>query len=450
MLKPIYTALIGVILLCTAGCRKYVEIPPVNVKILKQTADFQALLYNSTLLEVSYSNPLYAADDLESDDIRWQTALSNTNANIYSWSEKFYTDVEEDGDWQKLYEQLYVCNTVINGVLESEGGTEVQKKAVQASALLHRAFIFHTLVNLYAKQYDVATAATDPGIPLVMGTTFFNDLSRSSVAKVYEQVEADLNNALPSLNNLPDFPTNASKAGVYGMLARVQLHKRNFNEAKRYAELSLSLKSSLLNLGTITTHPTRNLHPENIFFKRVTSFPVALPLSAALENLFDTNDIRYIQYTAPASVFWQPTFTNRSYAKHRIIYDGINTGPSVPEMMLIKAECDARGDNATAAVATLNTLRQNRFKPEHYVAFTASNGDQALRLVLEERRRELMGTGMRWFDQRRLSKDSGLMPTVTRVFKGKTITLAPNSNRYTFPIGDKYIQFNPEITQNPR
>lgn len=450
MLKYIYTTLVGLVLFSATGCRKYVEIPPVNIKVLKQTADYQALLYNSVLLELSYTNPLYASDDLESDDIRWQTALSNVNANIYTWGEKIYNDTEEDADWQKLYEQLYTCNTVINGVLESDGGTEMQKKTIQASALLHRAFIFHTLVSIYAKQYDAATAATDPGIPLVLGTTFFNDLGRSSVAKVYQQIEDDLNTALPALNNLPDYPSNASKAGAYGMLARVQLHKRNFVEAKRNAELALSLKSSLLNLGAITVHPIRILHPENIFFKRVSSFPVALPMTASLENLFDTNDIRYSQYTAPASIFWQPTFTNRSYAKQRVVYDGINTGPSVPEMMLIKAECDARGDNAGAAVATLNTLRQNRFRPEHYVAFTASNSDQALRLVLDERRRELMGTGMRWFDQRRLSKDNGLMPTITRVFKGTTITLAPNSNRYTFPIADKYIQYNPEITQNPR
>ncbi|RZK67619.1 MAG: hypothetical protein EOO92_24075, partial [Pedobacter sp.] len=84
MLKYIYSTLIGVILLSATGCRKYVEIQPVNIKILKNTSDFQALLYNSTLLELSYSNPLYASDDLESDDIRWQTALSTANEAIYT------------------------------------------------------------------------------------------------------------------------------------------------------------------------------------------------------------------------------------------------------------------------------------------------------------------------------------------------------------------------------
>ena len=450
MLKYIYTTLIGAVLLTVVGCRKYVEVDPVNVKILKQTSDYQALLYNSGVLELSYTNPLYACDDMESDDIRWQTALSVTNANIYSWAERFYSETEEDADWQKFYQQLYLCNTVINGVLDSEGGTEAQKQSILASALLHRSFIFHTLVNIYAKQYDATSAATDPGIPLVMSTEFFTNLSRATVAQVYEQVESDLTKALPALNNTPDYPTNASKAGVYSMLARVHLDKRNFSEAKRYAELALSLKGTLLNLGMTTTHPVRILHPENIFFKRVSMFPLSVPLTASLENLFDRNDIRYTRYTAPASVFWNPNFTNRAYAKQREIYDGINNGPSVPEMMLIKAECEARENSPSAAVATLNVLRQNRFRPEHYTPLTASSSEQALRLVVDERRRELMGTGIRWFDQRRLAKDTGLIPTVTRIFKGVTITLAPNSNRYTFPIADKYIQLNPEITQNPR
>ena len=453
MLKYFYTIVISALLLGLAGCRKYVEVDPVNVRILNKTADYQALLYYSTLMETAYTNPIFASDDAESDDIRWQNSLSTSVANTYSWASKIYSEVEEDADWQKLHQQLYVCNTVIEGVLTSVDGTDEQKKAVWSAALVHRAFIFYTLVNIYAKQYDASTAATDPGIPLVLGTKFFTDLSRASIAKVYEQIESDLNNALPALNNTPDYSTNPSKAAVYAMLARVNLNKRNFPEAKRNAELALSLKGTLLNLNPIaaapTTHPNRILNPEIIFFKRISSFPVALPLSASLENLFNRSDIRYTLFTAPASVFYMATFTNRSYAKHRVT-DAINTGPSVPEMMLIKAECEARSNNVDGAMVAVNTLRQTRFKPVDYVPFAASSSADALRIVIEERRREMMGTGMRWFDQRRLAKEAGLISTVTRVFKGSTLTLEPNGNRYTFPIGDKYIQYNPEITQNPR
>ncbi len=118
--------------------------------------------------------------------------------------------------------------------------------------------------------------------------------------------------------------------------------------------------------------------------------------------------------------------------------------------MLIKAECEARAGNTSVAVGLLNDLRKKRFKPADYKVLTAATADAAMHLVVDEREREFMGRGFRWFDQKRLSKDAGLIPTITRVFKGATYTLEPGSNRYTYAIADKYIQLNPEIKQNPR
>jgi hypothetical protein len=95
-------------------------------------------------------------------------------------------------------------------------------------------------------------------------------------------------------------------------------------------------------------------------------------------------------------------------------------------------------------------LRRKRLLTSGYTDLTAADKDQALQLVITERRKELMGTGARWFDQRRLQKDNGFISTVSRPFKGVTYTLAPGSNEYTFAIADKYILLNPEIEQNPR
>ena len=91
-----------------------------------------------------------------------------------------------------------------------------------------------------------------------------------------------------------------------------------------------------------------------------------------------------------------------------------------------------------------------RFKTADYVDLSAQSASEALKIVIEERRRELMGRGMRWFDQRRLSTETGLVDTVQRVVSGVTYTLAPMSNRYTFPISAKVTDLNPEIEQNPR
>jgi len=313
------------------------------------------------------------------------------------------------------------------------------------------------LVNLYGKQYTASTAATDPGVPLLLQPKFLGDLTRASVSTVYDQVIADLNASLPGLKNLPDFPSNPSKASAYALLARVYLHKRDFAQAERYADLSLAIQSTILDLNVYKSgtpvFPTKVNNPEELLIKRTSQFPVAFPLSLDAENMYDkTNDIRYTLLTAPGATLPATTFTvSRGYNKSRLTNDGAYIGPSVPEMILIKAECQARAGNITATLTTLNDFRKKRYNNAvAYVNLTASSADQALHLVIDERKREFVARGFRWFDQRRLRQDAGFITTVTRVFKGVTYTLEPNSNRYTFPIADKYILLNPEITQNPR
>lgn len=454
MNKTLYTTLICSVLFCMSSCRKYVEIPPQNTKVLETTTDYQQLLYYGTLFDPSYYYPVFSGDDAGSDDTKWQTPLNLIAASAYTWADRFYGQTQEDADWDKLYQQMYTCNTVISGVMKSEGGTDAQKQGIMASALVQRAYIYYTLVNLYAKQYDTGTAATDPGVPLVLSTLFFTDLTRASVQKVYDQIKADLNQAIPNLPDLPDVNSNPSKAAAYAIMARVCLNTREFTEAEKYADLTLALKSTLIDLSLYkaapTTLPTRVVNPEVIFFKKTSQFPTTLPLTASALSVYDPNDLRYQIYTKDASTVLGATFTGRTFYLARLTSDGAHVGPEVPEIMLIKAECEARANNPAAAVSVLNDLRKKRFEAVNYKALSAADGNTALHLVIDERRRELIGRGFRWFDQRRLSKDAGFVTTVTRVFKGVTYTLEPGGNRYTYAIGDVYITLNPEITQNPR
>lgn len=454
MQKYIYTTLICGVLFCTGACRKYVEIAPVNTRVLEKTADYQSLMYNTTTFDRSYYAPAFAGDDMGTDDIRWQNGQNLTAGNMYTWSDKIYAATDEDADWNNLYQQLYICNTIVSDVMTSKGGTEQQKQGVLSAALVHRAFIYFTLVNLYGKQYDAATAASDPGVPLVLEPRFFTDLTRGSVQKVYDQIKADLNRALPGLPDLPDFNSNPSKAAAYGIMARVCLHTREFAEAERNANLALALKNTLIDLRTyansVVGFPTRNLNPEEIFLKKLSQVPLSFPMSADAISMFSTTDLRYQLFTVDGISLYSPTFNNRAFTRNLVGNEGSFTGPNVPEMMLIKAECEARAGNAGVAVDILNNLRTKRFRTADYVALTATDANDALRKVIDERKREFLGRGFRWFDQRRLSKDAGFVSTVTRSYRGVTYTLEPGSNRYVFPIGDKYILLNPEIIQNPR
>ena len=64
-----------------------------------------------------------------------------------------------------------------------------------------RARSYFELVNLYAKHYDVETAATEPGVPRHLGTGVEDTYTRSSVAVIYDLNEEDLKEAIRQFSN---------------------------------------------------------------------------------------------------------------------------------------------------------------------------------------------------------------------------------------------------------
>ncbi|MBP1651216.1 MAG: hypothetical protein H6Q26_1373 [Bacteroidetes bacterium] len=444
---------IAVALLAT-GCRKYVEIDQVGQRVLTYTSDYRALMDNSSQMENCFGLATYSNDDTRFLDTNKQIQMTDINYNAYQWKSQYWSDSQSDADWDKMYKTIYNCNLTLEGVLNSTKGTDADKKQIYAEALVHRAYTFWVLVNLYGKQYDSTTASADLGIPMVVSTDMYASLKRASVQTVYNQILTDLLASVDALPSLPDYNTRPSKAGVYAVLARVYLCIRQFDKARSYAEQALALQNGLLDLRNYQTStsgfPQRLKDPEVIFSKVSNGYYQGMQLDTALLTLLGTKDLRYKLFVRPGSNF-SPTFNGYGYSRYMYTreYYPLYQGPNVPEMMLIIAEAAARSNDAGTAVSMINSIREKRFATTDYVAVDAATGADAMQLVIAERRREFFGTGLRWFDQKRLNKDAAYQVTISRTFKGVTTTLLPNSNRYVFPIGNKYILLNPEIEQNP-
>lgn len=444
-----------VLISALVSCRKYVEVELPNQREFRYTSDYQRIMSNRSIFERTANVPLISADDINLDaNVNQQNLLSSGIDSVYIWGSAYYNTDQSDVTWDQLYNSIYNANLVIDGVMSSEEGTEAQKTSTLAEAKVQRAYIYLTLVNLYARPYAASTAATDPGLPLLLSPDLFTSLKRVPVQAVYDQIIKDLKEAIPALPNSPANNVHPAKAAGYATLARTYLYMGRFSEAAENAALALSFQSSILDLNTYaggaTTFPRRLNNVEVILAKQA-AMPgfLNLPLSTELLNKFQTNDLRYELYTRPGTTF-QPNFTGRgSYRANLFAGDNITTGITVPEMMLTQAEGLARTGQPTAAINIVNELRKKRFRPADYADLSASNAEEALRIVLDERQRELFGTGLRWYDQRRLSLEPGLAETETRIFKGNTYTLIPG-NRYVYPIPPKNIDLNPELTQNDR
>lgn len=450
-----------------SACSDWVDIKTKGKLIPEETVNYRYLMNNTENFKYTLSYQDAASDDINMSDETQQNAIYETHKfiPIYTWADEIYSQSENDQEMNAVYQVIYNCNVVIDEVMGSKNGTNAEKMAIRAEALVHRADAYLALVNVYGKPYNAATATTDQGVPLLTTPRVEGSLPRASVERVYEQIIQDLNDAFEYLPDVPEYNFYPSKCAVYALKARAYLLMGNYSEAKTNAEEALKLKGDLedLNLyaGDAASYP-ENLQDKEVILAKMprTTFALAsysavdLVLSDDLLNLFDQeHDLRYSYLTRPMSELGV-TYSGRIYFKNHLYsntypkYESRNMGPCVPEMMLIEAESWAREGNTAEAMNLVNKLREYRYATGEDYLLTAATAKEALGHVLQERRRELMCHGLRWMDQRRLTNDPDFpTQTVTRVFKGTTYTLEPGAVRYTFPMGELYLEENPEIGQ---
>lgn len=410
------------------GCNDYLDIKPKGEKIPTTVSDYETLLNYESVQKVSDTYPAYLTDDVFLPDVAQGTATPGLNSvdqsilNLYLFKKDVFGEAQDDGFWFASYNRIYYYNTVIDNIMDAEGPSEQQKHSIRAEALISRALEYLYLVNGYAKHYDVRTADTDPGVPLILDEDISKkDLVRASVKDVYAQIQSDLQAALP---NLPAQPKGnafrASKAAGYGVLAKMYLYMGNYAEALKAANEVLEINNSLLDLKKYavvkaqssigrTNVPQDIDNPENIYIKFA---PYVYGLSSKvfgsdeLISLFSEDDMRL-------QVYFTKNFRNIPTDKYVWApYLRANLAVSSPEIYLIAAECEAREGSIERAIALINKLRDNRIKNNTDIVATDRN--DALQKVLEERRRELAMSGMvRYIDLKRLNQESQFAKTVT-------------------------------------
>lgn len=465
-MKKVTTILAICVVVMLTGCNDFLDIKPKGEKIPKTVTDYETLLNYESVQKVSDTYPTYLTDDVYLPDVAQGTATPGLNSveqsilNLYLFKKDVFGEAQDDGFWFASYNRIYYYNTVIDNIMNAEGPSEQQKHSIRAEALISRALEYLYLVNGYAKHYDVRTAETDPGVPLILDEDISKkDLVRASVKDVYAQIQSDLQAALP---NLPVQPKGnafrASKAAGYGILAKMYLYMGNYTEALKAANEVLAINNSLLDLKKYavvkvqssigrTNVPQDIDNPENIYIKFA---PYVYGLSSKvfgsdeLISLFSEDDMRL-------QIYFTKNFRNIPTDKYVWApYLRANLAVSSPEIYLIAAECEAREGSVERAMALINKLRDNRIKNNTDVVATDRN--DALQKVLEERRRELAMSGMvRYIDLKRLNQESQFAKTVTHVTGEGTFSLEPNSPLYVLPIPAKVMRFNKNsMKQNER
>lgn len=442
------------------SCNDFLDIKPKGVAVPTKATEFEQLLNYAQNTKALDAYTEYLTDNVWLPDNGYAgfEELELPDQNLYTYQSEVYDVGDYDIIWLQSYSRILYCNTVICQIMDSEG-EENYKLRVRADALVLRAFDYLGLVNAYGKAYNKATASTDPGVPLQLTNAIDNSPSvRASVQAVYDQIQADLDEAVKHLpdNNL--LPYRGSKAFASALQARMYLCMENYDKAGYWAKETLKLNNTLLDMterkvvdpdktvGRTDMPDNADDNPENINI-RYTPYVYGLCAAAypseELLNLYTEDDSRF--------QLWFTKKVGSNIVDHYIYapYYDLNVSSTVQEMMLIAAECDARAGDKDGAMKYYNDLREKRI--HNYTRETAKDAEDALKKVLDERRRELAFNGLhRLVDLKRLNKDPRFRKTIVHTVKGVDYVLEPESPKYVLPIPPMVTSMNPDMVLNER
>jgi tetratricopeptide (TPR) repeat protein len=425
--------------------------PDKSLLVPRLPSDFQALMDNFTVFNISPGLNVISGDELQIPDDLLDNFGNPTEKNCYLWAKDLYGG-EQAFEWNLPYQQIFYSNIILDGLAS---GNDVSSDAVRikGEALFYRAFAYFNLVQDFAKLYNPATANTDPGVPLRLHSDVNEKPARATVANVYDQIFKDATDAEALLPETAPYQSRPVKAAAEALLARIYLQTGQYDKAQSYAAAAIKLHPTILDYNSLDPSsdepfppsPTV-INPEVILYMKTTTYEYGFAnntqVSPGLYSLYEANDLRKaVFFSGGEQNYFKGRYTGDAYE----MFGGFATD----ELYLIQAECRARLGDANGALESLNTLLTARWKKGTYIPYTQGNAGNVLNLVLLERRKELACRGLRWEDLKRLNKEQGLAITVQHHYAGKDYTLPPGDLRYVFPIPARELS-GTGIPQNER
>lgn len=445
------------IFICMSGCKKYLDASP-NMQLTTPNTiqDLRAILDYNSLLNVNYSPyGAIASDDYYISDGVYDALTDVVAKNNYTWG---LIDETADKylDWQYNYQRLFNVNVVLDyfDKVAKANASEADINSIKGEALFYRAFTMFTMSQIYAMPYNPSTAASTPGIPYKLTADINEPITRPSLQQNYQQMVKDLLEAIPLLQPSGQSLLRPNRPAACLALANVYLVMQQFDKAGAYADSCLNYQNKLINYNTITLSASApfELFNKEVIWQADLAYNTILSTSRSktdtvFYNSFENNDLRkyaYFQVSGTSPVIFKGHY-NGQWQGTSVLFSGL----AVDEAYLVKAECEARTGNPDVALATLNQLLVNRYDST-FVPFGISSQQQAINIILDQRRKELCFRGsIRWMDIRRLNQFENSKITLTRKIHGQEYSLLPGDSHFAFLIPQNAID-NSHIKQNQR
>lgn len=457
----------------------------------------------SAYAETGYISFTELMTDNAGDVGKWSTSYDRTQEEAYYWKVVTGDDLDSpEGFWDAAYGAISICNHALEIIdkHKDEGDYDARK----GEALVSRAYHHFMLVNIFAKHYDPATAATDMGIPYVTTreTEPLVDYTRLSVDSVYTLIERDMLEGMSLIDDtkytVPKFHfTVSSTAAFAARFYQYRAKQGDWDKVIKYTNRILPAEPTKLLRdwnGTYADYTYAEL--EQAYTHSDQTCNLLLMGQVSIWGRYYSN-----RYKITSAIFDRVLNGKKVYGTARLAYpifgasvfnhipkykehfkrESINASTGWPyimapafttdEALLNRIEAYVMTENYDKALADLNYYYSKRIDLEEYKPITdkitmdkvrkytstiaprklqpcyelvSQDQKDFMEVVADARRQEFLEEGLRWFDIRRFK-----ISVTHKSFNEKVVEeLKSGDLRYQAQIPTQAISLG--LTPNPR
>ena len=391
--------------------------------------------------------------------------------------------------WQDFYSYIKAANDIIASIDENTDDAEQLFNMANARAL--RAFSYFQLAQLY--QFNYVGNEDQPCVPIITEENQSEYISvgakRSTVEEVYALVRSDLDFAVEALSATSDYVSRDNKryidlATAYGLRARVNLVMQKWADAA--ADATNAIENSTATPATIAEVSAPGFssadesnwmwgiliaETDDVVSSGIVNFPSHIGsfnygyamvgarrlISKKLYETISETDVRkgwWLNENGESANLTTQAQLSYIYSRHyNTPYLNVKFGPyngvvgtstsandiplmRIEEMYLIKAEGEAM--SGADGLTTLTNFVKTYRDPEY-----SYSGSDIQHEIWRQRRIELWGEGMSWFDVMRLKTGIDRRNTgCPRVY-----VIDHTDTKLLWPIPESEVEANQALTE---
>lgn len=444
------------------ACESKLDIVPKGQAVLTTVEELESLLNQ----RYGFSTPMGDLALICNEACAYMSTVStaysqpNTLEHAYLfWDESIdrATLSTSDATYNSIYQYVNYMNVILDKIDDAEGDAHT-KEVIIAEAHIMRAYLHWLGVNIYAKQYDEATAATEGGIAYVTDIDVSKQKEKLTVQAVYDNILADC--AEEYIDALPDEAPSCIRAGKswgYAVRAKVLMQMKRYDEALAMANKALEYQDAIEDRSYIVETGMWSLNydsPNNILFMAGMISPVMELISPETVAKFEEGDyVKDYDFMTWDDVSGEATsgVPGSSYCFAFGVW-GNSFGLTVERIMYVAAECYIRSGEIETGLGLVNDIRELRIHKDFYQPFSADTEEEAMALLQDAKWIECIGTYENFFDCKRWNSEEKYRRTITKTIpindEEMTFSIAPDSPLWVLPFPSNAVQYNSSLTQN--